>query len=71
MAGADVRYDLGDGDVARPTERFAPTLDPTTEGCRLECLADLLRDTLPLLDRSGGTDAMVDRPSMPPPHRTH
>ncbi|KIH99852.1 hypothetical protein LP52_04945 [Streptomonospora alba] len=57
MAGADVRYDMGDDGLSAPTGRFAPSLDfATHDGCPMR-LAELLRDAQPvLLDLTGGDE---------------
>lgn len=57
MAGADVRYDMGDEHPAAPTGWFVPPLDLTTGDGRTRRLAELLRDARPLLvDLTGGSD---------------
>ena len=57
LAGADLRYDMGEPDPAPATGRFAPNLTLTTEDgvqCRL---AELRRDARPLLvDLSGAVE---------------
>lgn len=55
LAGADVRYDMGDPDPAAATGWYAPNLDLTTEDGTALRLAELRRDARPLLvDLSGG-----------------
>ncbi|MFI7450412.1 FAD-dependent monooxygenase [Nonomuraea sp. NPDC049714] len=49
MAGADVRYDMGECEPADLTGWFAPSLDLTTEDGRALRLAELRRDARPLL----------------------
>lgn len=57
VAGADVRYDMGEEHPAAPTGWFAPPLDLTTGDGRARPLAELLRDARPLLlDLTGGSD---------------
>ncbi|HWO60607.1 MAG TPA: FAD-dependent monooxygenase [Umezawaea sp.] len=57
LAGADVRYDMGEPDPAAPTGWFAPGLDLVTESGRPRRLAELCRDARPLLlDLSGRAD---------------
>ncbi|MCP2163227.1 FAD-dependent monooxygenase [Goodfellowiella coeruleoviolacea] len=57
VAGADVRYDMGEEDPAAPTGWFVPPLHLTTDDGRALRLAELLRDARPLLlDLTGGTD---------------
>ncbi|WP_051735849.1 FAD-dependent monooxygenase [Amycolatopsis rifamycinica] len=54
LAGADVRYDMGEPDPVAPTGWFAPNLDLVTESGRPHRLAELCRDARPLLlDLSG------------------
>ncbi|MBA0050000.1 FAD-dependent oxidoreductase [Streptomyces sp. AJS327] len=56
MAGADVRYDMGEEEPAAPTGWFVPPLDLRAGGRSLR-LAELLRDARPLLlDLTGGPD---------------
>ncbi|GAA3469149.1 FAD-dependent monooxygenase [Nonomuraea roseola] len=56
-AGADVRYDMGEEDLAAPTGWFVPPIDLTTDDGRTHRLAELLRDARPLLlDLTGGND---------------
>ncbi|GAA4497151.1 FAD-dependent monooxygenase [Actinoallomurus oryzae] len=56
MAGADVRYDMGDAEPADVTGWFAPSLDLMIEDGRVLRLAELRRDARPLLvDLSDGT----------------
>jgi len=56
MAGADVRYDMGEEHPAAPTGRFVPSLDLTVDG-HPRRLAELLHDARPmLLDLTGGHD---------------
>lgn len=56
MAGADVRYDMGEADPAAPTGWFVPPLDLATGDGRTRRVAELLRDARPvLLDLTGGT----------------
>jgi len=55
LAGADVRYDMGEEDPAEPTGWFVPPLDVTTGDGRTRRLPELLRDARPLLlDLTGG-----------------
>lgn len=55
MAGADVRYDMGEEDPAGPTGWFVPPLELTTAEGRTLRLAQLLEDARPLLlDLTGG-----------------
>ncbi|MGW7517915.1 FAD-dependent monooxygenase [Streptomyces sp. NPDC054796] len=55
MAGADVRYDMGEEHPHEPTGRFVPPLDLTTAEGRTLRLAELLRDARAvLLDLTGG-----------------
>ncbi|WP_326692226.1 FAD-dependent monooxygenase [Streptomyces sp. NBC_01795] len=57
MAGADVRYDMGEEHPAAPTGWFVPPLDLTTDDGHTRRLAELLRDARPLLvDLTGGSD---------------
>ncbi|GAA3573691.1 FAD-dependent monooxygenase [Amycolatopsis ultiminotia] len=57
MAGADVRYDMGEEHPAAPTGWFVPILDVLTEDGRAHRLAELLHDARPLLlDLTGGTE---------------
>ncbi len=49
MAGADVRYDMGEPDPAPVTGWFAPSLELTTEDGRRCRLAELRRGARPLL----------------------
>jgi len=49
MAGADVRYDMGEESPAPPTGWFAPSLTLTTEDGETRRLAELLRDARPVL----------------------
>ncbi len=57
MAGADVRYDMGEEHPAAPTGWFVQPLDLTTGDGRPRRLAELLRDARPLLvDLTGGDD---------------
>jgi hypothetical protein len=57
MAGADVRYDMGEEHPAAPTGWFVPPLDLTTDDGHTRRLAELLRDARPLLvDLTGGND---------------
>ncbi|TLS42824.1 FAD-dependent oxidoreductase [Streptomyces montanus] len=57
MAGADVRYDMGEDHPAAPTGWFVPPLDLTTDDGQTRRLAELLRDARPLLvDFTGGSD---------------
>ncbi|MFC8800362.1 FAD-dependent monooxygenase [Promicromonospora sp. NPDC057138] len=56
LAGADVRYDMGEERPAASTGWFAPDLALTTEDGRAQRLAELLRDARPLLlDTTGDT----------------
>ncbi|GAA3159568.1 FAD-dependent monooxygenase [Nonomuraea roseoviolacea] len=60
MAGADVRYDMGEEHPAAPTGWFVPPLDLITGDGRARRLAELLRDARPLLlDLTGGNDLAV------------
>ncbi|MCD2198068.1 FAD-dependent monooxygenase [Actinomycetospora endophytica] len=55
MAGADVRYDMGEEDPAAPTGWFVPPLELTTDDGGSRRLAELLRGARPLLlDLTGG-----------------
>ncbi|MEU7854559.1 FAD-dependent monooxygenase [Nonomuraea sp. NPDC049141] len=57
VAGADVRYDMGEEHPAAPTGWFVPPIDLTTDDGRERRLAELLRDARPLLlDLTGGDD---------------
>lgn len=57
VAGADVRYDMGEEHPAAPTGWFVPPLDLTTDDGHTRRLAELLRDARPLLlDLTGGND---------------
>jgi hypothetical protein len=57
MAGADVRYDMGEENPAAPTGWFVPPLNLTTDDGHPRRLAELLRAGRPLLlDLTGGTD---------------
>ncbi|MFI7104319.1 FAD-dependent monooxygenase [Streptomyces sp. NPDC050161] len=57
MAGADVRYDMGEEHPAAPTGWFVPPLDLTTDDGHPRRLAELLRDARPLLvDLTGGSE---------------
>ncbi|HEX6353070.1 FAD-dependent monooxygenase [Actinophytocola sp.] len=49
MAGADVRYDMGEENPAAPTGWFVPPLDLTTNDGHPRRLAELLHDARPLL----------------------
>jgi hypothetical protein len=57
MAGADIRYDMGEEHPASPTGWFMPPLDLTTADEQPRRLAELLCDGRPLLlDPTGGND---------------
>ncbi|MEV4109894.1 FAD-dependent monooxygenase [Nonomuraea sp. NPDC049695] len=57
MAGADVRYDMGEEHPSAPTGRFVPPICLTTDDGHERRLAELLRDARPLLlDLTGGDD---------------
>ncbi|MFD1535835.1 hypothetical protein [Nonomuraea guangzhouensis] len=57
VAGADVRYDMGENHPAAPTGWFVPPIDLTTRDGRERRLAEVLRDARPLpLDLTGGND---------------
>ena len=57
MAGADVRYDMGEDHPAGPTGWFVPPLVVTTGDGRTQRVAELLHDGRPvLLDLTGGND---------------
>ncbi|MEV0199684.1 FAD-dependent monooxygenase [Nonomuraea sp. NPDC050691] len=57
LAGADVRYDMGEEHPAAPTGWFVPPLSLTTADGHARRLAELLRDARPLLlDLTGGND---------------
>ncbi|MFF4778961.1 hypothetical protein ACFY05_39675 [Microtetraspora fusca] len=57
MAGADVRYDMGEENPAAPTGWFVPPINLTTDDGHTRRLAELLRDARPLLlDLTGGND---------------
>jgi 2-polyprenyl-6-methoxyphenol hydroxylase-like FAD-dependent oxidoreductase len=57
MAGADVRYDMGEEHPAAPTGWFVPPLHVTTDDGHTRRLAELLRDARPLLlDLTGEND---------------
>lgn len=57
MAGADVRYDMGEPDPGAATGWFARNLDLTVEGAIPRRLAELHHDARPLLvDLSGGLE---------------
>ncbi|MEU4547899.1 FAD-dependent monooxygenase [Nonomuraea dietziae] len=57
IAGADVRYDMGEEHPAAPTGWFVPPINLTTDDGQPRRLAELLRDARPLLlDLTGGND---------------
>ena len=57
MAGADVRYDMGEEHPAAPTGWFVPPLNLNTDDGHTRRLAEFLRDARPLLvDLTGGND---------------
>ncbi|MET9250919.1 FAD-dependent monooxygenase [Nonomuraea sp. NPDC003709] len=57
LAGADVRYTMGEDHPAAPTGWFVPSLELTTGDGHARRLAELLRDARPLLlDLTGGND---------------
>ncbi|GAA3221216.1 FAD-dependent monooxygenase [Nonomuraea helvata] len=57
MAGADVRYDMGEEHPAAPTGWFVPPISLTTDDGHERRLAELLRDARALLlDLTGGND---------------
>ncbi|MBB5782411.1 FAD-dependent monooxygenase [Nonomuraea jabiensis] len=63
LAGADVRYDMGEDHPAAPTGWFVPSLDLTTGDGQRRRLAELLRDARPLLvDLTGGDLAATAEP---------
>jgi 2-polyprenyl-6-methoxyphenol hydroxylase-like FAD-dependent oxidoreductase len=56
LAGADVRYDMGETDPAEPTGRFAPSSRLTGSDGRTMRLPELLRTAQPtLIDTTGGS----------------
>jgi hypothetical protein len=60
LAGADVRYDMGEEHPAAPTGWFVPPLDLTTDDGHPGRLAELLREARPVLvDLTGGNDLAV------------
>ncbi|MBE1583203.1 FAD-dependent monooxygenase [Nonomuraea angiospora] len=60
LAGADVRYDMGEEHPAAPTGWFVPSFDLITDDGHPRRLAELLRDARPLLlDLTGGNDLAV------------
>ncbi|MFI6740875.1 FAD-dependent monooxygenase [Nonomuraea sp. NPDC050451] len=60
LAGADVRYDMGEEHPAASTGWFVPPLDLTTDDGHARRLAELLRDARPLLlDLTGENDLAV------------
>ncbi|KAA9151674.1 FAD-dependent oxidoreductase [Amycolatopsis acidicola] len=57
MAGADVRYDMGEENPAGPAGWFVPPLTVTTGDGRAHRIAELLRDARPvLLDLTGAVE---------------
>ncbi|OLF04828.1 hypothetical protein BLA60_38945 [Actinophytocola xinjiangensis] len=58
MAGADIRYDMGE-DPGPLAGAFAPSLDLTVEGAARR-LPELLREAQPVLVDLTGTDALAD-----------